>query len=138
MPKKQPFQKITNRELEILQLLWHTDHPLIASEIATLKPDLTINTVQAVLRNLLKYKYIEVADIVYSGTVLTRSYRPLITEQDFGVSQVIRDFHSFEGLSVPHLVAGLLNEPITEEDISELETMIAQQKERLKQRKSGK
>ena len=68
MPKKQPFQKITNRELEILQLLWHTDHPLIASEIATLKPDLTINTVQAVLRNLLKYKYIEVADIVYSVT----------------------------------------------------------------------
>ena len=86
MPKKQPFQKITNRELEIMQLLWHADHPLIASEIATLKPDLTINTVQAVLRNLLKYKYIEVADIVYSGTVLTRSYRPLITEQDFGVS----------------------------------------------------
>ena len=106
--------------------------------IATLKPDLTINTVQAVLRNLLKYKYIEVADIVYSGTVLTRSYRPLITEQDFGVSQVIRDFHSFEGLSVPHLVAGLLNEPITADEISELETMIAQQKERLKQRKSGK
>ena len=69
---------------------------------------------------------------------MTRSYRPLITEQDFGVSQVIRDFHSFEGLSVPHLVAGLLNEPITADEISELETMIAQQKERLKQRKSGK
>ena len=117
MPKKQPFQKITNRELEILQLLWHTDRPLIASEIAALKPDLTINTVQAVLRNLLKYKYIEVAEIVYSGTVLTRSYRPVITEQDFGVCQIINDFHSFEGLSVPHLVAGLLNEPITEKDI---------------------
>ena len=23
MPKKQPFQKITNRELEIMQLLWN-------------------------------------------------------------------------------------------------------------------
>ena len=138
MPKKQPFQKITNRELEILQLLWHTDRPLIASEIAALKPDLTINTVQAVLRNLLKYKYIEVAEIVYSGTVLTRSYRPVITEQDFGVCQIINDFHSFEGLSVPHLVAGLLNEPSTEEDISELEAMIAEQKELLKQRDAEK
>ena len=39
MPKKQPFQKITNRELEILQLLWHTDHPLIASEIAAMKQE---------------------------------------------------------------------------------------------------
>lgn len=85
MPKKQPFQKITNRELEIMQLLWNADHPLIASEIAAMKPDLTVNTVQSVLRNLLKHKYIEVAKIVYSGTVLTRSYRPLITEQDFGI-----------------------------------------------------
>ena len=100
MPKKQPFQKITNRELEIMQLLWNADHPLIASEIAAMKPDLTVNTVQSVLRNLLKHKYIEVAKIVYSGTVLTRSYRPLITEQDFGIDQVINDFHSFRGLSV--------------------------------------
>ena len=98
MPKKQPFQKITNRELEIMQLLWNADHPLIASEIAAMKPDLTVNTVQSVLRNLLKHKYIEVAKIVYSGTVLTRSYRPLITEQDFGIDQVINDFHSFRGL----------------------------------------
>lgn len=133
MPKKQPFQKITNRELEIMQLLWHADHPLIASEIAAMKPDLTVNTVQSVLRNLLKHKYIEVAKIVYSGTVLTRSYRPLITEQDFGVSQVIRDFHSFQGLSVSHLVAGLLNEPVSISEIDELEKIIQKQRELLKE-----
>lgn len=136
MPKKQPFQKITNRELEIMQLLWHADHPLIASEIAAMKPDLTVNTVQSVLRNLLKHKYIEVAKIVYSGTVLTRSYRPLITEQEFGVNQVIRDFHSFQGLSVSHLVAGLLNEPISASEIDELESIIQKQRALLKENPS--
>ncbi|MCI6034590.1 MAG: BlaI/MecI/CopY family transcriptional regulator [Firmicutes bacterium] len=136
MPKKQPFQKITNRELEIMQLLWHADHPLIASEIAAMKPDLTVNTVQSVLRNLLKHKYIEVAKIVYSGTVLTRSYRPLITEQEFGVNQVIRDFHSFQGLSVSHLVAGLLNEPVSASEIDELESIIQKQRALLKENPS--
>lgn len=136
MPKKQPFQKITNRELEIMQLLWHADHPLIASEIAAMKPDLTVNTVQSVLRNLLKHKYIEVAKIVYSGTVLTRSYRPLITEQEFGVNQVIRDFHSFQGLSVSHLVAGLLNEPVSASEIDELEAIIQKQRALLKENPS--
>ena len=133
MPKKQPFQKITNRELEIMQLLWHADHPLIASEIAAMKPDLTVNTVQSVLRNLLKHKYIEVAKIVYSGTVLTRSYRPLITEQEFGVNQVIRDFESFQGLSVCHLVAGLLNERVSASEIDELESIIQKQRALLKE-----
>ena len=136
MPKKQPFQKITNRELEIMQLLWHAGHPLIASEIAAMKPDLTVNTVQSVLRNLLKHKYIEVAKIVYSGTVLTRSYRPLITEQEFGVNQVIRDFHSFQGLSVSHLVAGLLNEPVSASEIDELESIIQKQRALLKENPS--
>lgn len=136
MPKKQPFQKITNRELEIMQLLWHADHPLIASEIAAMKPDLTVNTVQSVLRNLLKHKYIEVAKIVYSGTVLTRSYRPLITEQEFGVNQVIRDFHSFQGLSVSHLVAGLLNDPVSASEIDELESIIQKQRALLKENPS--
>ena len=136
MPKKQPFQKITNRELEIMQLLWHADHPLIASEIAAMKPDLTVNTVQSVLRNLLKHKYIEGAKIVYSGTVLTRSYRPLITEQEFGVNQVIRDFHSFQGLSVSHLVAGLLNEPVSASEIDELESIIQKQRALLKENPS--
>lgn len=136
MPKKQPFQKITNRELEIMQLLWNADHPLIASEIAAMKPDLTVNTVQSVLRNLLKHKYIEVAKIVYSGTVLTRSYRSLITEQDFGIDQVISDFHSFRGLSVSHLVASLLNEPVSSSEIDELEEVIRKQRALLQENKT--
>lgn len=136
MPKKQPFQKITNRELEIMQLLWNADHSLIASEIAAMKPDLTVNTVQSVLRNLLKHKYIEVAKIVYSGTVLTRSYRPLITEQDFGIDQVISDFHSFRGLSVSHLVASLLNEPVSSSEIDELEEVIRKQRALLQENKT--
>ena len=67
--KKKKFPKLTSREIDILNILWENEKPLIASEIADARSDLTINTVQAVLRKLLKYQLVEVADIVYSGTV---------------------------------------------------------------------
>lgn len=68
---KNKFSKLTSREVDIMNILWASEKPLIASEIADSRPDLTVNTVQAVLRKLLKYQLIEVADIVYSGTVLS-------------------------------------------------------------------
>ena len=63
-------QNITNRDLDILNLLWESSTPLTASEILKKNNELTMNTIQAVLRKLLRNGYIEVADVVYSGTVL--------------------------------------------------------------------
>ena len=60
--KKKKFPKLTSREVDIMNILWTSGKPLIASEIADCRPDLTINTVQAVLRKLLKYQLVEVAD----------------------------------------------------------------------------
>ena len=90
--KKKKFPKLTSREVDIMNILWTSEKPLIASEIADCRPDLTINTVQAVLRKLLKYQLVEVADIVYSGTVLSRSYRPTITSEEFAVHEVTSDY----------------------------------------------
>ena len=112
--KKKKFPKLTSREVDIMNILWTSGKPLIASEIADCRPDLTINTVQAVLRKLLKYQLVEVADIVYSGTVLSRSYRPTITSEEFAVHEVTSDYLAFEKtLSKPLLVSALLD---TEED----------------------
>lgn len=138
MPKKQPFKQITNRELDVLNILWNSDKPLIASEIVAMKPELTINTVQAVLRKLLKQGYIGIADIVYSGTVLTRSYKPLVSAQDFGVDQIVETFHAFPDLSISRLVSGLLNESVSLEQIAELEAILEKQKESLRNKTSEK
>ena len=82
MLHKKQFLKLTGREMDIMNILWNSQKPLIASEIAEYRSDLTINTVQAVIRKLLKYQLIEVADIVYSGTVLSRSYKPSISSEN--------------------------------------------------------
>ena len=93
---KNKFSKLTSREVDIMNILWASEKPLIASEIADSRPDLTVNTVQAVLRKLLKYQLIEVADIVYSGTVLSRSYRPTITSEEFALHEVTSDYLAFQ------------------------------------------
>ena len=54
MPKQKKV--LTDREMDILNILWSSESPLIASEIANSDPSLTINTIQVVLRNLLKKK----------------------------------------------------------------------------------
>ena len=44
---------------------------------------MNINTVQVCIRQLLKNDYIKVANIVYSGTVLCRSYEPAVAKKDY-------------------------------------------------------
>ena len=61
---------LTRRDMDIMNILWQSEEPMTASQIAGVNPDLTINTVQAVIRKLLKEKLIKIDNIVYSGTVL--------------------------------------------------------------------
>lgn len=84
------MKRITSKQLEIMQVLWRNGRSLTASEITNDNPDLNINTVQVGIRQLLKKEYIEVADIVYSGTVLCRSYKPIISKEEY-VDAFFRD-----------------------------------------------
>lgn len=134
---KNKFSKLTSREVDIMNILWASEKPLIASEIADSRPDLTVNTVQAVLRKLLKYQLIEVAEIVYSGTVLSRSYRPTITSEEFALHEVTSDYLAFQKtLSKPLLVSALLDtekDPVkTRETIDELQKMLDEYKKKLR------
>lgn len=80
--------KISEREKDVMTVLWHTKETLTASAIAEKGDKLSINTVQVAMRNLMAKKYIEIAEIVYSGTVLTRSYRPIISAEQYAADQL--------------------------------------------------
>lgn len=123
------FQSLTNRDLDILTVLWNSPKSMTASEIAAADQSLKINTVQAVLRKLLKNNLIEVADIVYSGTVLSRSYTPTISQKDFALSKLTSEYQQLgKNLSKASLVASLLD---TESDQKKVQNDINQLKEML-------
>lgn len=116
-------QKLTNRELDILNILWASEKPLTASEISTVSEGvLTINVVQAMLRKLLKQNLIEVADIVYSGTVLCRNYKPTNASKEQIIAQFSDEFRRFQKeFSLSSLWASLLDQ---EEDPAERKQQI--------------
>ena len=136
MKIKRTYTKLTNRDMDILNILWDSPKSLTAQEITNSQEGLTINTVQAELRKLLKLELIAVADIVYSGTVLCRSYRPAMTAQEFTISQFTSEIKEFAGdISASAFVAALLDtEPDKENrarEIEELEHLLEDYKKNL-------
>lgn len=126
---------ITNREKDILEVLWNSDTPLLASDIPKLNPSLSISSVQLGLRNLLAKNIIEVADIIHSGTVLSRSYRPLISREEIISNEVINSFKSLDRtITTKNIVTTLLKHEKNEADtIKELEKLLEERKKQLNQ-----
>ena len=124
-----PFQKFTSRDLDILSVLWNSSEPLTAAQIVETNSNLNMNTVQAVLRKLLKNELIAVADIVYSRTVLARRYKSAISGKDFALYKLSSEYKQFgKDLSKSSLVATLLDEESDKEkvreDIEQLKKML--------------
>lgn len=113
--------RLSKKQLEVMKLFWESPTPLIASEIVKSSKDLQINTVQACLRSLIKKEYIEIDDIIYSGTVLTRSYRPLITKEKY-FNNTYEDIMG--NASSSQLMASLIEEESDLETLEKLETLL--------------
>ena len=90
-------KKLTQSQLSIMKTLWAENKAMIASDFVQLDPSLNLNSLQSSLRSLLKKNYIEVSDIVYSGKVLTRSYVPTISADEYAaenINEIVNDLLS--------------------------------------------
>lgn len=135
MPRTKSSSLLTDREMDVMKILWSSKEPLVASEIAKKGDSLSNNTVQSVLRKLLEKKYIVVADIVYSGTVLTRSYKPIVLKKDILLEQFVSQFNKDDDtIPIPSLVGTLLkHEKNEKETIEKLEKLLEERKNILNQ-----
>lgn len=121
-------RKLSKQQLEVMKVLWDSQTPLVASAIIKQNNNLNINTVQACLRALIKIDAIEIAGIVYSGTVLTRSYRPLISRDEY-FDETYKDIVG--DLSDTSLIASLINTKTDLKELEQLENIIKQRKSEL-------
>lgn len=123
------MKRLSTKQLQIMNILWDSDKPLIASQILNLDNSLNINTIQCVLKGLLKKNYIELADIVYSGTVLARSYRFIIPKSDY-YQNLFDELKNPSDSSI--VLVTLAQQEKNIEVLDELEKIIKKTKERLK------
>lgn len=122
---KQPIEKLSNREQDVMTVFWKENRSMTASGIVEANPSLSINTVQLAVKNLMKKGFIEVADIVYSGTVLSRSYRYLIRSEDYAAARLKELKESTLNFSTLHLVEKLLEDDKTDL-LKELKQLVQQ------------
>lgn len=136
------LQVLTNREFDIMSILWQAETSLVASEIAKRGNNLTVNTTQAVIKKLLNRKLIAVDTIVYSGTVLTRSYKPTITADEFELEHLIASFQKLSNkpMTTSSFVASLLEQEkdstVLLSEIEQLEQLLESKKCEIKGNKS--
>lgn len=122
--------KLSGRELDVMNVLWESDKALVTREIAGIDPSLSINTVRMVLKGLLNKGYIKVSEIVHSGTVLTQSYAPILSAQDYMINQMTKAVKGH--ISQEQMVVSLLQREKNElETIEKLEELLRKRKEDL-------
>ncbi len=126
-------QSLTRKEVEIMEILWASDRPLTASDIKE-KHTVNPNTVEACLRTLLKKEVIKVADIVYSNTVLCRSYTPVLRRDEYWASCYRQ---SAGNQNTTQLIARFIDETDDLDEISRLEDLLLKKKNELSHREKS-
>ncbi len=109
---------LTKRDMDVLNILWESDEPKTATMISKSGDGLTMNNL------------IEIADIVYSGTVLTRSYKSVICQEEFLLQKLVHQYKSMsKKVSKAAILAILLD---SEEDPERLDKDLKEIKEFIK------
>ena len=73
---------LSEREMNVMQVLWKYEKPMTVTEIVESEKELTTPTVHTVLRKLLDKGYVQVIDTVQTGKVFARQYKAKKTQDE--------------------------------------------------------
>lgn len=124
--------KLTGRQLEIMDILWESQKPLTISEMFERNSSISINTYRAMVKELLKRKYVEVDDIVKrQNNIFSRSYKPTFTVDEYVTYQFAHKIN--KTVSPECIVAALLDtQCYDDEAIDRLEAVLQEHRKKLK------
>ena len=130
MEQRMKTKKLTKNQLDIMKVLWKSEKALSASDIAKNNPSLNLNTIRSCLQTMLKNGVIVVDDVVYSGTVLSRSYKPVLTAEKYIADNFSGVTKTFSALAI---IANLIEEEDNLEIIDEIETLLQKRKREIRE-----
>lgn len=120
--------KITNKEMEILYVLWESSEPLTVVQICEfaqkIGKSLKQNTVQATINKLVEKNLVMVSHIIQPNKVLARAFKPCADRDQVSVL-MLKEVMGINSDKIPKFLATLIeNEKMSDETINELETII--------------
>ncbi|MFT4104913.1 MAG: BlaI/MecI/CopY family transcriptional regulator [Lacrimispora sp.] len=123
---------LTSKEEAAMKVLWASDTPLSATEIAERIPNRTwpSSSIQSILRTLEKKKAIEVAEITKIGKSYGRLFRATISANEYAVMQFDRYYQGDDQDSLS-LISMLLGKKSSKEEIADaLQELLNQYREK--------
>ena len=121
-------KRLTNKQMDVMNILWENDKPMAASEILKANEKLNINTIHACIRKLLEEEYVKVAYIDYSGNVMSRYFMPTVFKGKY-FSESYKDIIGSKKL----ILTSLIETETNIEELEQLENLIRKKKEELKE-----
>lgn len=79
---------LTEREYEIMKILWGSDKPMLISDIIKLTEITAKNSVHPMLKNLIKNGYVKVVGNIVVVKTSSRLYTPAVSLEDYTVSRI--------------------------------------------------
>ena len=116
-------KRLTNKQMDVMNILWENDKPMAASEILKANEKLNINTIHACIRKLLEEAYID-----YSGNVMSRYFMPTVSKGKY-FSESYKDIIGSKKL----ILTSLIETETNIEELEQLENLIRKKKEELKE-----
>lgn len=132
----EPNTALSKKELEVMKVIWKSKKSLMASEIAKIS-NISISTVHVVVNNLLAKNMIVIDEIVYSGKVLSRCYKPVISAKNYEIRKATAMLKELitPDFSASSFVAALLGQEKDRQkilnELDELENLIKEKKKEL-------
>lgn len=135
-------ERLTKREMEVMQLLWNADKPLMATDIQKVmdadakdKKGVSIFLVQKLIKSLINKGYISVAEEIPIANTKARTFVATVSESGYAIIQYKGYFTGSNSEAATSLVANLLDsDEYASETIGELEKILAERKEQLKKK----
>lgn len=87
---------LSQREIDMLNILWQAKKPMTCSDIVAEKRELTQNTGTAVIRRLLAEGLIEIHGTAYCGRVLGRTYIPTLKSKEVILQDFVEQYRGFK------------------------------------------
>lgn len=127
------IEHLTNKEHEIMTILWNSDRPMAISEIASKTKTVAPNSMHPMVNSLLAKNFIRVAGNVKLVKTNSRLYAPAVTVDEYVSSQIVDIYRSSnKQMDMTVLMSAFVkygsNKQRSGEIVAELEHFVAEYK----------
>jgi len=102
--------KLTDKELEVMVVLWENGHPMTATELIETSNNRTwkVSSIYTILNTLIKKGAAVLADYKPTMTNAARAYKPVITSEDYTILSIQNMMQTGVQIDIPTVVTRLI------------------------------